>query len=746
MIHLRLFLITILVVGLTAPPVSAAVNNAEDLAGDGIVANMLRSQLPRPFIQEDPNNFQYLQVGQAFNGGQDAISSQVSHVQTSPLESSSSTITCEGYDDPDCANQQKSADILLPVCDNSVVGPCIEGLTIGRQGSNSVGSFNRYVNNFVSEDLKTYIQDTFLTPSQTIADDGFQDTLTWDGDPTRNLPKASSPSLWTVNGANNLAGENTYMVRVRVSFLYNDNEAPFFNDLSAEVVPFKEISRDASSPVSFSDFHPPVWYTRNDSDPDSDPNTSDAKSESFPSSASHPLASFDNPGAVDPVVCAYEEMGKCGVALAFNSDDRIQVSLRIPKALGGWFHGRLSDTNVDLSEYNQELNKLVIAAKPVIVPTASLQFEPCKPGNENFGLKFFYDDALELQKFCDRELSERNGPEPLGLGSWGQWAAGSSRAVESFTDFESLISEQAKGQLSMWTFGSLPFETTEGSCFSDTSKVQGVISTNAMVYQAGIPTLTNKGFSYRIAGTHLNMNGEVFRGDYTLEMRSDLARCLYSLGDKKFKADVKVSAATGDSKPSVTTFEESDGWIRLTAKDFSFSETSIDMALTPEASVVAPKQPVQTLKLIKKSKTSVKSIATEAGLSPSKRAVVKIAILNSSKKICKVIGKNLVALKSGNCNIRISVQEPKPSAISFSEEFVSSVRTKLSKAELAQRAGKMYPKNAKASIYVYPESNKNCQVRSGKLDVIGGKKCHYKLTLFLPRPGLVKKQTTFLIN
>lgn len=722
---------------------NASVQTPGDLSSDLITPEMLREKLPIPMVSDAPEDgYTRLQAGHAFLGGQNAFTSQLSHVQITQDEANSDTWVCEGYLDPDCAGLTKTADILLPLCSDEP-GPCIENFSIVENGLNFPGAFSRYVDNAITDGLKAVINSSnFLTDDQSILE--WQETYTWSGDSSKNFPSASSPSLWTVDQQENVAGANTYMVRAMLTFQYADSGNPVFTDMAAEVIPYKEITRTASNPISFSDFHPPVWYTRHEVNADLDGDGADddgPRTESFPNMASHPLASFDNPGLTDPVLCAFEEMGTCGVALKFDEDKKVELTLRIPKEFGGWFHGRLSDTKVDLSEYNQQLNRIKVSANPVTVPISSLQFEPCAPENESAGLNLMGQEYLE--DFCEREAS--TPPEPYGLAWWGQWSPLSDRAVEMFTDFENYIDADAKGELSMWSFGSLPFDAIDGSCFSDT-EVQGVISTNAMVYQAGLPVLSDRGFSYRLAGTHNDMYENPFRGDYTLEMRSSVARCIYNLGTTPFEASVTVTASAGNAKPSVTSISESDGWLRITARNFTFSESRVNLLLRAKAqssnASVTSSQPSVT----KNAKLRGTQVANLLGLNVSKNSVLKISIPRKSQKICGWKNSRLVALKPGICTLTVTVQEPKPKTVKVKSTFSSVGGAVLTRQQAVEQVGRTFVPGSKVTIIVSAKSRKACSVKSGKLVVKPGAECNYSVSISEPRPKPAKVTSAIQVN
>jgi hypothetical protein len=76
---------------------NASVQTPGDLSSDLITPEMLREKLPIPMVSDAPEDgYTRLQAGHAFLGGQNAFTSQLSHVQITQDEANSDTWVCEG--------------------------------------------------------------------------------------------------------------------------------------------------------------------------------------------------------------------------------------------------------------------------------------------------------------------------------------------------------------------------------------------------------------------------------------------------------------------------------------------------------------------------------------------------------------------------------------------------------------------------------------------------------------------------
>ena len=104
-----------------------------------------------------------------------------------------------------------------------------------------------------------------------------------------------------------------------------------------------------------------------------------------------------------------------------------------------------------------------------------------------------------------------------------------------------------------------------------------------MFYQSMIPQFKNGFLEYEVAGVHRNANGEIFRGEYDLVLRSDAARCVYGFSRAPVSGIITVLDQDNQTSVATTTVGESGGWLRLSAKNFTFSQKTIRVQLTQSA-------------------------------------------------------------------------------------------------------------------------------------------------------------------
>lgn len=130
----------------------------------------------------------------------------------------------------------------------------------------------------------------------------------------------------------------------------------------------------------------------------------------------------------------------------------------------------------------------------------------------------------------------------------------------------------------------------------DQSKLHGMMTTNAMAYSWSPPAFKDGVMSYKVAGAHLDADGTtVYRGTYDLAMNADSARCIYGFSNSPIKASVSVVGSDGgEQEISTETLSIKDGWMTLSAKNFTFSSPTIRIKLTQEQVSVPATNGTQT--------------------------------------------------------------------------------------------------------------------------------------------------------
>ncbi|CAN2220719.1 hypothetical protein MCEMRE182_01204 [Candidatus Nanopelagicaceae bacterium] len=277
--------------------------------------------------------------------------------------------------------------------------------------------------------------------------------------------------------------------------------------------------------------------------------------------------------------CLAISEGICYRQSSTNLDTQYTLKLRLPKKIGGWFRGRLSNPTITVSEYNSNSNTLIVSASPVAMPVMG--------GWVKYG---------DLPKDFISTLYPSGGYPESPSQTLGLYADASqnSRGFEEFIAWAPYLKDKALMTLETWSFG-----TNRGSagnsCLSNTNSVAGMVTTNASVYSSEPPKwdATEMTLDYKIAAPHFSESGAENLGSYTLAISNDVIKCLYGLG--QLPASATVSIVYGDSVKSVGTVAvgSRNGWSYFSANGFHYSTPTIRIKFAEPSPQPTPEMTTQ---------------------------------------------------------------------------------------------------------------------------------------------------------
>ena len=401
--------------------------------------------------------------------------------------------------------------------------------------------------------------------------------------PSMNLAEGSQVSLWRAPGFQNGAGLDTYAVIARARQDWNPGLGRFStNSMDVAIVPYQVLLSD--------DYHAPKEFQTKF--PDGTPSV----------------------GGMHPSGCAWSDEGKCGKRVDFVGTPKISLKLRASTDLVGWFRGRLSRTAIDIQPFSATNNLVTVTGQPVSVARfgviANAQNTPA-------------DVQALFPAFSSNMFFSTDG-----------WTGAPFTLINGYRN---LAKDTSRSVQTLWSFESTRVLDSNGSdkCLNDTSKVVGIVTTNATAYDGVAPTFKDDQLTYRVAALHYLPDGKsLFEGTYDLAMRSDVARCLYGFSKAPISATISVVDDNGEAKTAVTVVNETDGWLKMAAYGFSFSNPTIKAKLTqakPEPSATPSPAPSET------ATASPSPTATPAPIKP----VAKTATITcvKGKLVKKVTGK-----------------------------------------------------------------------------------------------------------
>ena len=514
---------------------------------------------------------------------------------------------CEGWNDSNCRQSGNTlwADLYIPPCSEDGSSSCIESLNLSVNGTSHIGAPIRSI------DTKPVCRSS-SSCKPTIQ------TTKFDSVPGFNIPAGSSPSIWSTGGVTNASGTDAFLVSAMISLEVRlDKSGNFssvsFTDFVTSVVPFKEVSGDFT----------PAEHLLNDG----------GKS----TWGYLGLTNFLEAGDTDNSGCAWKEDLKCGIGAAYLPNTRVELGLRVPTGIDGWLQGRMANASVEIIPIDKKLNKVTIAGDAIDLPVSGTYFTPT--------------DTLE---WGSRESDEMTS---TAIHSWSP--EGGQSGVRMLTLFEKELGDRAIGRVSLWTISLIKSAYTCEN--KKTPRLEGLLTTNAMVYNGGLPTYKKGSLSYQVGGLHYNHDGTVFKGSYDFIMRSDTARCIYGFTKAPLQVAVTVTDVNGVQSASTSSVSESGGWLRIRARDFTFSTPTINAKITQKLSTS-----------VKNDKISQKALAKIAKVSIGKKDKVTISVSGGNKGFAKVSSGNVTFKKNGTYQVKIKVKHYKGTT----ETATISVRVK----------------------------------------------------------------------
>lgn len=355
--------------------------------------------------------------------------------------------------------------------------------------------------------------------------------------PGDGLPGGSSISLWRAEGMKNSGGADTYAVYAVLKATKFPGRGPVFDEFTAMVLPYSDKSG--------------YQYERPFSEEMTLPN------------GTIRIGTRGSAGE-----CAWTETGRCGLMEDFPEGVRASLTLRVSNQLTGWLMGRMADPSITVETFDAEQNKIVIDAEPVKVP------------------KFY---ALTERSKATPGMMQ-NMPRNSDFSGVTNSRANEQGAFITIENWKDVAKDTAAGLVSTWSATTI-INGFGSQCLADKTKLLGVVTTNAMVYEGTAPAFMDGTLNYKVGGMHLNPDGTVFQGSYDLVMRKATAQCLYGFTDAPITATVTVVDAGKEERIETSSLQElgtgADKWLKLSARGFTFSSPTLKIKLN-QAKPAAP--------------------------------------------------------------------------------------------------------------------------------------------------------------
>jgi len=275
-----------------------------------------------------------------------------------------------------------------------------------------------------------------------------------------------------------------------------------------------------------------------------------------------------------PYYCIWVDNGECGYQVPFPESTRLELTANIPDYSGGFLIGRMKDPRISISKRDSGGIKLTLSAAPIEVPLIKAMV---RAENASQAIVNYFNNpnnylCIKTDTTCKKGL--------IGAGS----LASGDTAFEHYANFEKFLEPNAALMMPTWSFRN--HQTNLGRC-KRTTGFQGLVSTNAAIYEGDPPKLVKGELVYKVAGVHHDSAGEVFKGTYDLAIQSEIGRCIYGLTNSPISASVSIQNSAGENVIATTSFSEKDGWIKVSINGFTFSQPTIKVKLKQEVAAGA---------------------------------------------------------------------------------------------------------------------------------------------------------------
>ena len=250
-----------------------------------------------------------------------------------------------------------------------------------------------------------------------------------------------------------------------------------------------------------------------------------------------------------------------GIKYDFHADTSLQISVHISKEPNGWFKARMKDVDVQILPFDNKNNRLIVRGAAVSTPS-----------------------FIVVRRAANLDPKEEQLAADFGYSKGTVMADPGERQIFDYVNYWRLyLKDIAPYSITSWSIESTTW-SSDNSCLQDKTRVLGIVATNAMGYDGSAPKFADGFLNYRVTGFHFAADGVTPNlGTYDLVMRSDAARCLYGFSNAPVSATVSITGADGATNVATTVVSERDGWLKMKAAGFTFSEKNIKLKITQAA-------------------------------------------------------------------------------------------------------------------------------------------------------------------
>ena len=303
-----------------------------------------------------------------------------------------------------------------------------------------------------------------------------------------------------------------------------------------------------------------------------------------------------------PFTCAAASPTQCAARYSLPMGLRLGVTIDLSQKMKGWLHGRVKAPEVKVSTNSTGGSTLQISAEPINIPVNAAWV---LNDNAPQSIKDFYVGKLNSGAPLFGPENKSKPLSEIALLRTGN-TAHTSETLNEYLAWLATLGDKAQALPTAWIMQMMSSDQVSDQiqkCLNASDSLAGIVTTNAAEYLDGPPVFdkTTQSLDYKVAATHFEPDGVTpFKGTYDLVMSSSVARCIYGFTNAPVSATVSVTSEKGGDNAAATVVSEKDGWLSLSAYNFTYSSPTIRVVLTgtPEKSIptqviAAPKKVIK---------------------------------------------------------------------------------------------------------------------------------------------------------
>lgn len=314
-------------------------------------------------------------------------------------------------------------------------------------------------------------------------------------------------------------------------------------------------------------------------------------------------------------------------AIEFKPSTRIELSLRLPNTITGWFNGRVANGTVASRVLSGNRTSYTFTAD-----TAST---------------YIAGGATQASSLPPDFVTNTMGQfSPVGS-SWGH-TPGTLGMMDKYERWSPFLGDRALVTQSRWTIRGTKWTTN--SCFAGGTGISGLLATNASVFDGSPPVWnqTSKTLTFDVASPHYDELGQEASGSYSLSIPAASVACLYGRATLPMYFKIEVGyGSSGQPFSSVSALTESNGWVNFSAQGFHYSKPTISVTFTDD-----PNGAVQNLTTLvannQAATNKIPAVYAKTSVRGSKATVLIRLDKTQVVKIYRKIGRKTTLIKTLN--------------------------------------------------------------------------------------------------